>query len=219
MGVRWTQIFYNTNFCNKTIYSGSDFLSAVIHAIDQGVSSLISTTAARLRSQVKSCGICGGQSGARVGFFQVLRLPLPIPTPPTARYSSSIQISSLNKLYKTEVQLWESRLLMWVFFISRVGLSPLGTAAISGLLYKPQMIAEGDCGAIGGMKIGRGNRSTRRKPTPAPLCPPQNPTWPDPSSNPGPPRWEASDLPLELWRGPMWQFTIMWMQRKHLESH
>jgi hypothetical protein len=32
-------------------------------------------------------------------------------------------------------------------------------------------------GAIGGMKIGRGNRSTRRKPTSAPLCPPQNPTW------------------------------------------
>jgi hypothetical protein len=32
-------------------------------------------------------------------------------------------------------------------------------------------------GAIGGIKFGRGNRSTRRKPTPAPLCPPQNPTW------------------------------------------
>jgi hypothetical protein len=44
-------------------------------------------------------------------------------------------------------------------------------------------------GAIGGMKIGRGNGSTRRKPTPAPLCPPQNPTWPDPGSNPGPQRW------------------------------
>jgi hypothetical protein len=39
-------------------------------------------------------------------------------------------------------------------------------------------------GAIGGMKIGRGNRSTLRKPAPAPLCPPQNPTWPDPGSNP-----------------------------------
>jgi hypothetical protein len=29
----------------------------------------------------------------------------------------------------------------------------------------------GDCGAIGEMKIGRGNRSTRRKPTPVPLDP------------------------------------------------
>jgi hypothetical protein len=37
------------------------------------------------------------------------------------------------------------------------------------------MIDEDDCGAIGGMKIGRGNRSTRRKPAPAPLCPPQIP--------------------------------------------
>jgi hypothetical protein len=56
-----------------------------------------------------------------------------------------------------------------------VGLSPLGTAATSGLLYKPQMIDEGDCEATGGMKIGRGNRSIRRKPAPAPLCPPQIP--------------------------------------------
>jgi hypothetical protein len=32
-----------------------------------------------------------------------------------------------------------------------------------------------DCGAISGIKIVRGNRSTRRKPAPAPLCPPQIP--------------------------------------------
>jgi hypothetical protein len=60
------------------------------------------------------------------------------------------------------------------FFFRGVGLS-LGTAATSGVLYKPQMINEGDRGAIGGMKIGRGNRSTRRKPAPAPLCLPQIP--------------------------------------------
>jgi hypothetical protein len=28
-------------------------------------------------------------------------------------------------------------------------------------------------GAVGGMRIGRGNQSTRRKPAPMPLCPPQ----------------------------------------------
>jgi hypothetical protein len=50
-----------------------------------------------------------------------------------------------------------------------------GTAATSGLLYKPQMIDEDDCGAIGGMKIGRGNRSTQSKPAPVPLCPLQIP--------------------------------------------
>jgi hypothetical protein len=62
-----------------------------------------------------------------------------------------------------------------IIIIGGVGLSPLGTAATSGLLYKSQMIDEGDCGAVGGMKIGRGNRSTRRKIGPAPLCPPQIP--------------------------------------------
>jgi hypothetical protein len=55
------------------------------------------------------------------------------------------------------------------------GTKSLGTAATSGLLYKPQMIDEDDCGTIGGMKIGRGNRSTQRKPALAPLCPPQIP--------------------------------------------
>jgi hypothetical protein len=52
-------------------------------------------------------------------------------------------------------------------------LGPLGTSAI----YRPIVPAPGDCvdGEFGGMKIGRGNRSTRIKPTPAPLCPPQIP--------------------------------------------
>jgi hypothetical protein len=64
-----------------------------------------------------------------------------------------------------------------IFFIivSGVRLSPLGTAATAGLLYQPQTMDDGDCGEIGGMKIGRGNRSTRRNPAPAPLCPPQIP--------------------------------------------
>jgi hypothetical protein len=56
----------------------------------------------------------------------------------------------------------------------------LGTAATTGLLYQPRMLGDGDCEEIDGMKIGKGNRSTRRKPAPAPLCPPQIPhdqTW------------------------------------------
>jgi hypothetical protein len=51
-------------------------------------------------------------------------------------------------------------------------LSPLGSAATTGLLYQPQMIHDDECGPVGGMRIGRGNRSTRRKPAPGPLCPP-----------------------------------------------
>jgi hypothetical protein len=53
-----------------------------------------------------------------------------------------------------------------IIILSGVRLSPLGTAATTGLLYQPQMIDDGDCAAIDGMKIGRGNRSTRRKPAP-----------------------------------------------------
>jgi hypothetical protein len=52
---------------------------------------------------------------------------------------------------------FKSLFIIIIIIISGVRLSPLGTAATSGLLYKPQMIDEGDCGAIGGMKIGRGN--------------------------------------------------------------
>jgi hypothetical protein len=54
---------------------------------------------------------------------------------------------------------------------------------------------------IGGIKIDRGNRSTRRKPAPALLCPPQKSHNTRPWFEPGPPQWEASDYPLELWRG------------------
>jgi hypothetical protein len=53
-----------------------------------------------------------------------------------------------------------------------VQLGPLGTAATN----RPIVPAPGDYddGEIGGM-IGRGNRSTRRKPAPMQLCPPQTP--------------------------------------------
>jgi hypothetical protein len=56
---------------------------------------------------------------------------------------------------------------------SGVQLGPLGTAATN----RPIVPAPGDYdgGEIGGMMIGRGNRSTRRKPASVPLCPPQTP--------------------------------------------
>jgi hypothetical protein len=57
-----------------------------------------------------------------------------------------------------------------VFFsLGGVRLSPLGTSATVGLLYQPRIIDDDDYGAVGGMRIGRGNRSTRRKPAPVPL--------------------------------------------------
>jgi hypothetical protein len=56
---------------------------------------------------------------------------------------------------------------------------------LSGLLYQTRMIDDDECGAVGGMRIGRGNRSTRRKPAPVPLCPPQIPHDKDLGSNQG----------------------------------
>jgi hypothetical protein len=57
----------------------------------------------------------------------------------------------------------------WVHLIRR---------PIIGLMYQLPMID--DYGAFGGMRIGRGNRSTRRIPAPVQLCQPQIPhdlTW------------------------------------------
>jgi hypothetical protein len=43
--------------------------------------------AARGTAQVRSCRICGGQSGTGAGFLRVLRLPQPIFIPPIAPHS------------------------------------------------------------------------------------------------------------------------------------
>jgi hypothetical protein len=77
------------------------------------------------------------------------------------------------------------------FFFNLCG-GTLGTAATTGLLYQPQMIGDGDCGEIGGMNIGRGNRSTRRKPAPAHFVHHKS-HMTRPGFEPGPPRFEASD--------------------------
>jgi hypothetical protein len=69
-------------------------------------------------------------------------------------------------------------MLNWIkfFFIGIVGggvqLGPLVTAATN----RPMVPTPGvyDYGEIGGI-IGKGNRSTRRKPAPVPLYPPQTP--------------------------------------------
>jgi hypothetical protein len=69
-------------------------------------------------------------------------------------------------------------------------LGPLGAVVTN----RPNVPTPGDYddGEIGGMMIGRGNRSTRRKPAPVPLCPTQTPCA-LPGCEPGPPCWEASN--------------------------
>jgi hypothetical protein len=54
-----------------------------------------------------------------------------------------------------------------------VQLGPLGTAAtIRPIVPTPGDYDDGETGPM----TGRGNRSTRRKPTPVPLCPPETPS-------------------------------------------
>jgi hypothetical protein len=59
-------------------------------AIAQEASRRLYTAAARVRAQIRSCGICGGQSGIGVGFLRVHRFSMPILIPPAAPHSSSI---------------------------------------------------------------------------------------------------------------------------------
>jgi hypothetical protein len=52
--------------------------------------------------------------------------------------------------------------------------SPLDTSATNWpIVLAPDENVDDNFGAVGGMRIGRGSRSTRKKPTPVPLCPPQ----------------------------------------------
>jgi hypothetical protein len=69
----------NTKYQNTKLHE-----SIQGRAIAQAVSRRLPTTAVRARSQVMSCGNCGGQSGSVAGFLRVHRPPLLIIVAPTA---------------------------------------------------------------------------------------------------------------------------------------
>jgi hypothetical protein len=82
-------------------------------------------------------------------------------------------------------------------FISVTRSRAIGSTPWTGdqLVARPLLTAPGECddGEVGGMNgFGKGNRSTRRKPAPTPLYPPQIPLA-RPEREPGPQRLEASD--------------------------
>jgi hypothetical protein len=81
---------------------------------------------------------------------------------------------------------------LYLIFCLNVRGGTFGTAATTGLLYQPRMIADGDCVEIGGMKIGRGNRSTRRKPAQSHFVHHKS-HMTRPGFEAGPSRWETSD--------------------------
>jgi hypothetical protein len=70
---------------------------AMGRAVVQTVSRWLSTTEARDPSQVRSCGICGGQSGTETGFLLVLRFPLPVVVLPTVPRSSILWAGCYNR--------------------------------------------------------------------------------------------------------------------------
>jgi hypothetical protein len=64
--------------------------SGLGRAIAQAICRRLSTAAARVRVQVRSCGICGGQSGIGARFLRILQFSRPILIPPPAPHSSCI---------------------------------------------------------------------------------------------------------------------------------
>jgi hypothetical protein len=79
-------------------------------AIAQAFSHRLTTSEARVWSQLRSCGVCGGQRGSGAGLIRLVLFPLPIFNPPTAPYPIidaivPIMTASLNNQLKTENKL------------------------------------------------------------------------------------------------------------------
>jgi hypothetical protein len=72
-------------------------------ATAQAVSRQFPTAAARVRAQVRSCGVCGGQSVTGAGFLRLFRFPLQILIPPTAPQSSSSSSSIIWRWYNRPI--------------------------------------------------------------------------------------------------------------------
>jgi hypothetical protein len=82
-----------------------------------------------------------------------------------------------KKLLISPPRKWQrSHTLEWKWFLG-VGWDwvHLVRRPLIGLLYQPRMTDNDECGEVNRMRIGRGNRSTRSKPAPVSLCPPQIP--------------------------------------------
>jgi hypothetical protein len=71
-----------------------------------------------------------------------------------------------------------------------VRMSPLGTSAIIWAIVPSP--GDDKCGAVGGMRNGRGDRSTRKKPAPVPLVRHKTHIT-RPGMEPGLPRWKAGN--------------------------
>jgi hypothetical protein len=134
----------------------------------------------------RACGICGGQSSTGAGFLRVLRFPPPVLIPESLSVSSGA--GTIGQIVAD--------------VLSGLSLTPpQETSPLIGLLYQPQM-TDDECGAVAGMRIGRGNRSTRRKPAPVSHSSQQIPH--DVVSNPGRRGVKPATKLLQVWYGPLY---------------
>jgi hypothetical protein len=90
-----------------------------------------------------------------------------------------MKVHSRKYVIRTQPKTQWPREFQYYFFFSNFlmewGWIHLVLRPLFGILHQPQITDDDVCGAIGVMRIGRGNRITRRKHTPVPLCPPQIP--------------------------------------------
>jgi hypothetical protein len=84
--VSWWQVPGSSGLAPLTEAGGS-LRPAAGRATAQAVSRPLHTAATRIRSQVRSWGICGGQRSTESGFHRVLRFLLPPLISPNALYS------------------------------------------------------------------------------------------------------------------------------------
>jgi hypothetical protein len=122
-------------------------------------------------------------------FCMLPALPMSVPrieprssSPLSAHYTELCQLPEVDTTLRNR----KYKGLQYLYFFKFVGVGRdwvhLVPRSLFGPLYQPRMIDD-ECEAVGGMRIGRVNRSTRRKPAPVTLCPPQNPH--DLGANPG----------------------------------
>jgi hypothetical protein len=85
--------YFQSRFYSQTYYAKNHITVKtpyilVLQGFRKNVHLFSCNAAAHVRVQVRSSGICGGQSGTSAGFLLALRFPLPILNLPTAPHSS-----------------------------------------------------------------------------------------------------------------------------------
>jgi hypothetical protein len=97
---------YRTVICIRWPHGGRQmFVSWACQgrSVVQEVSRWLSTSATRVRSHVRSCGVCGRQSGTRKGFLRALRVLMLILIRPNAPYPLIIREVRLSP---RQSQMW-----------------------------------------------------------------------------------------------------------------